>query len=404
MARTSQTLSKGGMISHNLSIALLCKTFDFQKISSILQVTDKKSKRTRDLPAEVVVYYVIAMCLFMHVNLKEVLRCLLEGLRLVLGRNMLKVTGKSGISMARSRLGSAPLKALHDECVKPIATPQAPGAFYKNWRLTSLDGSTLDIPDETENRNTFGKHRAKNDTSSPYPQLRFVSLVENGSHVLFGSHFSSVDVGEGTLARQVVKSLEKGMLNMADRLFYGYDLWQLAANTGADLLWRMRQTTKLDVEKKLEDGSYLSCIYKRRGSKKGAVVVRVIEYGLEESSEVYRLITTILDPKKAPAAELAALYSERWEIETVFDELKTHLRGSNICLRSKTPELVKQEFYGLMLAHFAVRGLMYEAAKQANIDPDRLSYTHTVRIIRRRITSFQPFSPSGKKTVSSGNC
>jgi len=393
MARTAHTLSKGGMISHDLSIALLCNTFKKDKIASILTATSKHSQRKRDLPAEVVVYYVITMCLFMHVNLKEVLRCLLEGLRTVLGKDAVKITGKSGISMARSRLGSAPLKLLHDECVKPIASPQTLGSFYRDWRIVSLDGSTLAIPDETENNKAFGRHATKNGGKVPYPQIRFVSLVENGTHVLFGSRLSSTDVGEGTIAREVIRSLKGGMICLADRLFYGYELWQQASATGADLLWRMRQCSKLDVEQTLEDSSYLSRVYKRRGSGKESTQVRVIEYKLKGSCETYRLITTILDPSKAPAKELAALYQERWEIENVFDELKTHLRGSGVCLRSKKPELVEQEFYGLMLAHFAVRGLMHEAALQANEDPDRLSYTHAVRIIRRKIPVFQALSP-----------
>lgn len=393
MARTAWTLSKGGGISYDVSIGVLCSAIKQDKIRSILKETKKESERTRDLPAEVVVYYVIAMCLFMHVNLKEVLRCLLEGLRNVLGREAIKITGKSGISQARSRLGAAPLKQLHDECVKPIALPQTKGAYYRKWKIVSLDGSTLDVPDEALNRATFGKHGAKNGKTAPYPQLRFVSLVENGTHVLFGSRMSSIHVGEGTIAREVIaKFLKKGMLCLADRLFYGYEQWEAATMTGADLLWRMRDCSKLGVEEVLKDGSYLSRIYKS-GQKKKSLVVRVIEYTIKGSSERYRLITTILDPDEAPAEELAALYAERWEIEGALDELKTHLRGSKLCLRSKTPELVEQEFYGLMMAHFAVRGLMHEAAYTADEDPDRLSYTHAVNVIRRKISIFQAISP-----------
>lgn len=272
------------------------------------------------------------------------------------------------------------MERLHDECVQPIATPSTKGAFYRKWRTVSLDGCTLDVPDEAENRKVFGKHGAKNGKTAPYPQVRFVSLVENGTHVLFGSRMDSIRVGEGTIAREVIKLfLKEGMLCLADRLFYGYDQWKAAANTGADLLWRMRSNNKTEVENILEDGSYIGRIRKPK-SKKDFMLVRVIEYTVKGSDENYRLITTILDPTEAPAIDLACLYTERWEIESTFDELKTHLRGSHVCLRSKKPELVKQEFYGLMIAHFAVRGIMHEAAIEAEEDPDRLSYTHTVNM------------------------
>jgi IS4 transposase len=213
-------------------------------------------------------------------------------------------------------------------------------------------------------------------------------------------------VSEVTLAHDVVRSLGKGMLCLADRGFAGYALWQEAAKTGADLLWRTRQNAQLDVDRRLADGSYLSRIYAStsdRRNQRNPIIVRAIDYRLEDipdAEPIYRLITTILEPERAPAAEFAALYHERWEIETAFDELKTHLRGAQIVLRSKTPELVRQEFYGLMMAHFAIRGLMHEAALKADEDPDRLSFLHTVRIVRRRMTRFGAIPPSGEEKLS----
>ena len=191
------------------------------------------------------------------------------------------------------------------------------------------------------------------------------------------------------------------MLCLADRLFFGYALWTQAAATGAALLWRVKANLVLPVEQRLADGSYRSHIYpstkaRRRGER--GVAVRVIEYTLAPPGPggptVYRLLTTVLDPAQAPAEELAALYPERWEIETALDELKTHLRGARLVLRSKTPELCLQEFYGLLLAHFAVRGLMHEAALTANRDPDRLSFVHAVRVVRRTLPRFVAFPPS----------
>ena len=209
---------------------------------------------------------------------------------------------------------------------------------------------------------------------------------------------------ELTLAEKVIPSLGKGMLCMADRFFPGYKLWRMAAKTGADLLWRTRKNSRLDVEKRLPDGSYLSRIYAstsdRRNRRKG-IVVRVIDYRLKDvegSEPLYRLITTILDHEQAPAKELAALYHERWEIETALDELKTHLRGAQIVLRSKTPELVQQEFFGLLMAHFAIRGLMHEAALKADEDPDRLSFLHSVRVVQRRMARYGAIPPSAEES------
>jgi hypothetical protein len=215
-----------------------------------------------------------------------------------------------------------------------------------------------------------------------------------------------VATGEISLAREVIPCLKQGMLCLADRNFYGFKLWNQAAATGADLLWRVKVKYRFPCEQRLPDGSYLSQIYasaKDSRHRQNAVLVRVIDYQLEgmaEAEPLYRLITTILDPEQAPAAELAALYHERWEIETALDELKTHLRGSGIVLRSKTPELVKQEFYGLMMAHYAIRGLMHEAALKADVDPDQLSYLHAVRVIRRKLPQFVAIPPSGEKALS----
>jgi Transposase DDE domain len=316
------------------------------------------------------------------------------------------VTGKSGISQARSRLGWAPVKQLHDAVVKPIAVRKTRGAWYKHWQLVSLDGSTLEVADTKENRAAFGRPGASRSRTA-YPHIRFVSIVENGTHVLFGTEMAGYAIGQITLAKAVLKRLTPGMLCLADRNFLGYQLWQQAQATGADLLWRGKKHLRLERETELADGSYLSRIYpseRDRRKNTNGIRVRVIEYTLEgvpDAEPSYRLVTTILDHRVAPAAELAALYHERWEIETALDELKTHLRGAQIVLRSKTPDLVKQEFYGFLMAHFAVRGLMHEAALTAEEDPDRLSFLHAVRVIRRKLPTFGAMPPSAENQLSS---
>lgn len=404
MARTVASLPAGTRITDYISLGVVARFFPREKIDAILQDTGRASVRQRDLPAHVVVYYVIALALYMRSSYREVLRCLLEGVQwLVNPSALVKVAGKSGISQARTRLGSEPLQKLYAAIVAPIAEKGTKGAWYRQWRLISLDGSTLDTADTVENARAFGRPGVSRGASA-FPKIRFVALLENGTHVLWAARMSKYRTAETTLARDVVAALQEGMLCLADRFFPGYKLWRAASQTGADLLWRTRQNARLDVDRRLPDGSYLSRIYAstsdRRNQRRG-ITVRVIEYrlkGFKGAEPIYRLITTILDPAKAPAAELAALYHERWEIETALDELKTHLRGAQIVLRSKTPELVKQEFWGLLMAHYAVRGLMHEAALKADMDPDHLSFLHSVRVVQRRMTRYAAIPPSAEES------
>jgi hypothetical protein len=406
VARTVAELPPGARITDYISLGVITKTFPLSSIVPVLSQTGTSSVRQRDLPAQVVVYYVIALALYMQSSYREVLRCLLEAVQWLRDPSVgVRVAGKSGISQARTRLGWEPLGQLHDELVKPIAVRSTRGAWYRSWRLVSVDGSTLDVADEKANEDAFSRPGASRG-SSAYPQIRFVSLVENGTHVLFGSQMDGYRTGEITLAKAVLPQLRSGMLCLADRNFFGFELWQLARRTGADLLWRMKKNMRLACEKRLPDGSYLSHVYpseRDRRHKSNGVVLRVIDYrleGIEGSEPIYRLATTILDPVKAPADELAALYHQRWEIETAFDELKTHLRGAKIVLRSKTPDLVRQEFYGLLMAHFAIRGLMHEAALKANEDPDRLSFLHAVRVIRRKMAVYGAIPPCEEESLS----
>jgi Insertion element 4 transposase N-terminal/Transposase DDE domain len=404
MARTVAALPAGSRITDYISLGVIAKFFPAERIHKILKQTNRESVRERDLPAHVVVYYVIALALYMRSSSREVLRCLLEGVQWLLDPSTkVKVSGKSGISQARSRLGVEPVQKLYEAVVAPIAQPQTKGAWYRQWQLVSLDGSSLDVADTVENENAFGRPVSKRG-SSAFPKLRFVALLESGTHVLWAAQMDKFAVGESTLAKSVVPALRPAMVCLADRLFFGYDLWRAATKTGGDLLWRVKRTVRLDMEARLSDGSYLSHIYAntsdRRNRRKG-IAVRVVEYrleGVKDAEPLYRLITTILDPQQAPAEELAALYHERWEIETTLDELKTHLRGAAMVLRSKTPELVKQEFFGLLMAHFAIRGLMHEAALKADEDPDRLSFLHAVRVVQRRMPRYAAIPPSEEES------
>jgi hypothetical protein len=282
MARIPAGLPAGVRLSDHISLGVIARTFPLDRVRRVLTETGKASERERDLPAHVMVYYTIALALYTGAGTREVLRCLLEGLRWLWGADAVRVAGKSGISQARTRLGEAPLRRLYERVVRPIATRATQGAWYRAWRLVSLDGSCLDVADRGENDAAFGRPSASRGESA-FPQLRFVALVENGTHVLFGARLGGFPEGERRLAHDALPALQSGMLCLADRQFFGHALWQAAAATGADLLWRVKRNLRLPREARLADGSYLSTIYpgqKDRRHRTRGVRVRVVEYRL----------------------------------------------------------------------------------------------------------------------------
>lgn len=405
MARTAAGLPAGSRVTDFISIGVLAARYPRDLVDRVLAETGRGSQRQRQLPAHVVVYYVIALALFMSVSYGEVLRCLLEGLSwLGLRLDRVRETGRSGISQARARLGPEPMRRIFETVAKPMATKRTMGAFYRTWRVVAIDGTTFDVPDTTENEREFGRPGVARGKSG-FPQLRAVFLIEVGTHAFFHVEAGSYTTSENALAARVIGRLIPGMLCLADRGFFSYAFWKSTHATGADLLWRVRADAILPCLERLEDGSFLSKLYPsvsaRRRNEEG-LSVRVVEYTLDgapgQPQTVYRLVTTLLNPMAAPAEELAELYHQRWEIETAFDELKTHLRGRQVVLRSKTPDLVFQEFYGLLLAHYAVRGLMHEASLTADIDPDRLSFLHAIRVVRRDVLASGSFPPSASQS------
>ena len=253
MARTLAALPEGSRITDYISLGVITKTIPLQRVHAVLAATGTASLRERDLPAHVVVYYAIALALYMQSSYREVLRCLLEGVQWLVDPSVtLKVAGNSGISQARTRLGWEPLRQLHDAVVKPIAVANTRGAWYRGWRLVSLDGSTLAVADEQANDAAFGRPGASRGHSA-FPQVRFVSLVENGTHVLFGTQMAAYRTGEVTLAKAVLGALRKGMLCLADRGFFGFTLWQQALATHAQLLWRVKHNARLPCDKRFPD-------------------------------------------------------------------------------------------------------------------------------------------------------
>src|SRR3954470_1610475 len=301
MAGVPAGLPAGVRLSDHISLGVIARAVPPDEVRRVLAETGKASERERELPAHVMVYYAIALALHAGAGTREVLRCLLEGLRWLWGADAVRVAGKSGISQARSRLGEAPLRRLYERVGRPIAAPAARGARYRAWRLVSLDGSCLDVADTEENCAAFGRPEASRGESA-FPQVRFVALVENGTHVLFGARLGAFADGETTLAHGALPALGPGMLCLADRQFFGHALWREAVATGTDLLWRVKRNLRLPREAVLADGSFLSTVYpseKDRRHRTGGVRVRVVEYRLEgvaDAESLYRLVTTVLDP------------------------------------------------------------------------------------------------------------
>lgn len=403
MPGIGQRKLEGHRYSDTISFAVISRFIPCDKIKNILDRFDKGSKRTRLLPSHIMMYYIIALGFYFESSSRDVLRYLLGSLRdLLPDGSSIPTACKSAISQARTRIGKDPVITLYDEIVQPLATKNTVGAFYKNRLLVVMDGSTIEIADTEENVNYFGKPKYVRaggvKKEGAFPLMRFLSLVEIGTHVAFETVYSKFSTGEFTLGKMILEKVKPNMLVLADRLFFSYETWKIGVDNGADLLWRVKKNTKFDVFKKLPDGSCLAKIYpsdKDRKNDQNGLIVRVIEYRIKGKQELYRLITTILDHNEAPAEELAALYSERWTIETVYDELKNHTREKKIFLKSKTPDLVIQEFYGLLLAHYAIRGVMHEAALQEKLAPNRLSFVHSVRVVRRKLKTFSGFPPSG---------
>lgn len=374
-------------------LGVLDTAFPLDDVQRILAETKCESQRKRKLPARLMVYHVIALGLMCAVGARQVLRHLLAHVRED-GPVGGALASEAAITKARQRLGVAPLRRLFEQCVRPVAPKGIAPAWYGSWRVVSLDGTTLRVLDTEANSERFGRPGARKGTTA-YPQVRLVGLLENGTRVLFGVATGSYAVAENVLARHVLGRLSKGMLCLADRGFFGYDLWNQALATGADQLWRIKSTLKVRILEKLPDGSYLSQL--RNGQ-----TVRMVRFTLtfkHKKSEEYRLVTNVLDYRRAPATELAHLYAKRWTIETVFDEMKVRIGGPRMLLRSATPELVEQDVYGLLLAHFGVRTEILGAARQYGYDPEEVSFVNALHVIIRTIPETVSFSPSAEAAL-----
>lgn len=398
MARSKATLGEGARLSDYLSTSLLASVYPAPTVLSVLQEHGVASQRVRSFPAQAVAYYCMALSLYPEAAYESVFAAVAEGIAWMQRSPTPPLVAKSAISQARSRLGWAPLQALMQRCCQPLATSAESEAFYRGLRLVAIDGSNFEVCDETANAEHFGRPGSRTGTAG-YPQAQCAILVECGTHAILDAHIGAYRVPEWEIAAPLLDRLDPAMLCLADRGFVGFEHWRQACDSGAQLLWRMPKNLILPVHEELPDGSYLSHLYRNerdRCARRDGILVRVVEYALPKvpgSEPFYRLVTTLLDAGQAPALELATLYAQRWEIEGVFDELKTHLQQRRRVLRSKTPELVRQEFFGWVMAHYAVRWLMHQAASEARSPPLALSFAAHVQLLRRVLPHSGALSP-----------
>jgi hypothetical protein len=401
--RPMEAVHVGGLMQE-LSLGAVMKIMPKKLVDQALKQTDRASVRQRLLPATMVVYLVVLLALHSEVSVRENLRILLEPLRRKFGLEKTTVAGGTAITFARKRLGIEPLGVLFGRVARPVGTAKTPGCFWRGYRLVAVDATTVDIQNTQKNRDRFGIHQNQHGEVG-YPQVKIAAMVECGTRVPLAFTYGPGTAHEPTLWDSQRTVLQRDMILMADRAYYSFERWRECSKLSGALIWRVRSTLKLKPIEVFEDGSFLAeirpsnkLVRKGLADRKESMIVRVVEYEpvFEDGSrgEIVRLITTLLDPEEVSAEELAHLYTERWEIETGFDELKTHLRGPKRVLRSPLPDIVEQEIHGFFLAYYVVRATMADAAKKDGCAPNRLSFVHAVRVIKRRL-SFFPSNQEG---------
>lgn len=391
-------------LSEHLDLGVLAACYPRDVIEDVLARTGATEQRRRSLPAHVVLRHTIAWGLDPTRSTGAVMRQVAGSLQMLGSWEQdWKIPSTSAISQARQRLGPEPLAALFRRTCTPMATATTPGAFIGAWRLMSLDGTTLDVADTQANTDHFG-HGGNLRSRSVHPQLRLVTLAEIGTQAIVGAAMGPCLVSEGALAQDLGPLCEPGMLVLADAGFHSWTMWTDYAGTGADLAWRAGPQPELPMVRPLADGSYLALLFAPRVSRKTkdgllaqaragqgvnperASVVRAVDYTVPEAGpegELITVMTTVLDPARINARELAAVHGRRRENPTVLDQVKTRVLGAGTVLASQSPSMVTAQVWGVLLAHYAVRELIHRSAEQVGVAPDRSGSTHAVRIVRR---------------------
>ena len=391
-------------LSDLVSVGVLTRVFPPGLVDEVIAEAGRTQVRHRALPARVMAYFAIGMALYSEGSYEDVLSQLTDGLSWVSGWDEEhRLPGKSAIFQARERLGAAPMAALFERVATPLGGVDTAGVWLAGRRLVAIDGTCLDVADTPVNAEHFGRPGVSKGERAAFPMARVVAVTECGTHAIFAANVGTYRQSEAVLTEPLLAHLAPGMILTADRGFFSYALWRKASESGADLLWRVRTdrgAPKIGYEKDLPDGSWIGTMRQTHSAaarRAAPMTVRVIDYTIDDGRDnpaEYRLITTLLDPADVSAEDLAAAYTQRWEIELAFDELKTHQRGPRTVLRSKSPELVLQEIWGHLCCHFAIRSLMADSAAHLERDPDRVSFVAALRITRQTITHQGEFPPS----------
>lgn len=387
-------------MSDLVSVGVLTRVFPPDLVDAVIAESGRTEQRNRTLPARVMAYFSIGMALHSEGSYEDVLASLTDGLAWTSGwAESYSPPSKSAIFQARQRLGSEPLAGLFARVAKPLASPAMAGSWLAGRRMVAVDGTSLDVADTVQNAEFFGRPGVNKGEQAAFPQAKIVAFGECGTHAIFAAQIGTCSQSEAVLIEALLPALESGMVLLADRGVFSYSLWRKASACGADLLWRIRtdQAGPKPVHvQDLPDGSWLAHLRKSTDRRSEPMMVRVVDYTVDDGREnptTYRLFTTLLDLDEVSAVDLAAAYDQRWEIELTFDELKTHQRGPRTVLRSKSPDLVKQEIWGHLCCHYAIRTLMTDAARHRGRDPDRVSFVAALRIARSSLAPRGAFPP-----------
>lgn len=386
----------GPSLADRAAVGVLARTFPVELVDRVIDQFWVREQRVRQLPARLVFYLVLVLCLFPQESYRSAAKILMQAFGR--GVSARPVPTAAAIGNARRRLGADSVETIVRQVIQPVASPDTRGAWYREWRLVAFDGTTFTVPDTEENDAQFGRPGSgRGDGKGAYPQAQAACLVELGTHAVFDARLEPYRVSENTLIEEMFTSLCPGMLALADRGIYSFGRWTRAAATGADLLWRVSSNLILSPVEILADGSYIAAITPPRKTGMTPIRVRVVEYKLPDvtdgKDELYRLVTTIQDPTAAAAKDLAVLYHERWDIEGFFKQIKCVQLNADRVFRSKSPDGVRQEFWAHLGVHYATMRIVADAAHQSNLDPDRISHKNTVRIIRSRIWIPDSFPP-----------
>jgi hypothetical protein len=389
--------------SEQVNFEAVSRVIPANVVEEVIAECGAEEERSRKLPAALTVWLCLLMNIFSGIGLQAVLVRMVRGTRLVAGAGLEVTANKSSISKARYRLGVEPLRRLFSRLCQPLASPNDPTAFRYGLRLIALDSTVEQAADTAANQAVFGRQPGtRNSAGSAFPQVRCVYACECGTHAIFDAIFMPYRTGDIHGVRQLLRCIDHAMLVMLDAGLFGADLIATMRDRGSHILCRVSSAVRPRCEQRLADGSYLShlTVYDAQRRPTGQrVPIRVIDYTFDDPQRpgyplVHRLLTTLLDPVRYPALDLICLFHERWEIELTIDELDTHQRLLSTPLHSHKPEGVLQELYGLLLAHYLIRAIMYQAARTVALDPDRLSFVTAIRLISDAVADFQLIDPA----------